>query len=158
MSRLTEQSPWDSSRQYARYTHSERAYIISSYKRGHSIASIARRCKRGEWAITVEINRHFNHWKNPQSQQRHLNRSYTRHHRRHRQSRSSRPTRSSLPLSEFKKFAKAQQQKNVSESNINSVNKGALRNRKFQGREEVVSHSAKEVSEHLKALLRGSFN
>ena len=158
MSRLTEQSPWDCSRQYLRYTHSERQYIISSYKRGHTVESIAKRCKRGEWAITVEVARHFNHWKGVKPQQRYNDKSYTRSsRRRHHRSRSTAKALNALPLSEFKKFAKAQQMRNVSESNINSTTKCAVRNRKFRGREEVVSNSAKEVSDHLQELLRGSF-
>ena len=156
MSRSTAQSPWDCSRTYERYSHTERRRIISAYKRGQSVASIAKRCKRGEWAITVVIARHFNCWKGMTGNHiRHNRSNIHRHHRNHR----SKLSRSRALFPAYTKFAKAQQPKNVSriiKSNIHAnISKSALRNRRFEGKKEIVSASANDTANHLKKLLRG---
>ena len=148
MSRSTEQCPWDCSRKYARYSPHERGDIISQYDEGKSVADIAKRWKRGEWAITVEIARHYNYWRDVRP-----NRT-NRHHQQ--QPEAFKAVEQPMPFSEYSKFAKMQQNQGMnSETN---VKKSASRNRKFQGKQDVVSESAKEVTDHLKALLQGSFH
>ena len=161
MTRLTQQSPWDCSRQYRRYSHSERSYIISSYKRGKDIGSIAKRLKRGGWAITVEIARHFNNWAKGESRQRFSrvsskssNRAQTGLH----QTKFSGAIQRKVSLSEYTKFAKAQKKTILIDSNLHVIRRSARRKRKFPEKKQTGRQSAKEVSEHLKTLLRGSFD
>ena len=150
MSRSTEQSPWDCSRQYERYSFVERRRIISLHEQGQSTASIAQQLKRGEWAITVVIARHFNQWK-----------SRTANNRRqipHTKLSQKTQSKSRARFPEYNKFrANAQQSNSKDHSHsINSIKRIAQRNRKFKGKNEIVSASAKEITSHLKALLRGS--
>ena len=117
---------WDISNQNKKYTKQEKRFIKQSYKNGMSVIEIAKRLKRGYWAIKVQI---FDYGV--------VKRKY-----------QTRPTKP-VKKQNVKKY-----KKKLNQSKMYKRKRFNLQNRKFKNEtNNVIETSKNEIENHVKDLM-----
>ena len=153
--------PWDCSNQYKQYSYDEIKFIRRCLCKGISEEEIAKRLRRGLWAIQVQIknmqqckNKTASSTKPLNSKQRKETLQLIRALKKRHQEKTLPSNQSHNQHSRRPRLQKKQSQKMRTSSKFRTeIKMCAQQNRKFSGKKFIVETTQKELEDELKCLL-----
>ena len=144
---------WDCSRQNKQYSESEKKFIQQNWNAGKSIVEIAKKLKRGYWAIEVQIM--YNLKRNIYDEERNHN------HNKVKSTGSSTRKRKKRPKDLMQKTQPPPRKKTRFicinknfDGSVNSIKRTAQINRKFQDKKtNVIKTTKSEMQNHIGKLM-----
>ena len=149
---------WDCSRQNKRYSEKEKEFIQQSWKNGKSIVEIAKKLKRGYWAIEVQIMYNLNINKNKNYNDHTDNENHNHNHNKFKSVTSAIKKRKTRP-NDFKQKVQPppKKKKRFNHSNQmfgNSIKRSAQLRRKFYNQTtNCVKTETTEIENHINKLM-----
>ena len=153
--------PWDCSNQYKQYSYDEIKFIRRSLYKGISEEEIAKRLRRGLWAIQVQIknmqqckNKSASSTKPLNSKQRKETLQLIQALKKRQQTKTLQSNRAHFQHSRRPRLQKKQSKKMLTSRKFRAgIKMTAQQNRKFTGKKFIIETTHKELENELKNLL-----